>query len=451
MRIVVLLLILFLSTCTHFAQGNNLVADNHQLETRLDPFGIEEQILRGLITNNSDNAYVNINVAADLLNDDGDVIGEAFGFVVDACGTALVDEALQPGESAHFLAAVDVFEDGDIEDYEFFIDGTVTEPSPQPEVELEGITQVSSDEVVALEWEDNNTFRYGVGCPTQVFNTYDWYRYSMESGESEQLEASPDEQYITEAFIAQTGINQLTQTRTDDPTLFQLSFLTFSPYSTRILYQTDIRTLISAEQDGSFKRVIHQQLHRHSLQGFVWSPDDNFVAYYFGAYGEPVLYFTASAAGGLISAVLFNNTPSVTVPGVVNDARSVIIGGTFPDANGNEITGYWLSSTITQQRELLFEVDELPGNNYPAPAYYRKDDQTRYIYIVRPIDGQATLQCFYREGQELYTLTDLPLQLSNDEQGWTWLSPDFNTLAVGANGLQSGLWLVDLTAFDECR
>jgi hypothetical protein len=451
MRIVVLLLVVFLSTCCNYAQGNSLTADNLQLETRLDAFGIEEQVLKGLIINNSDDAYTDIHVTADLVNDDGDVIGEAFGFVVDACGTALVDEALQPGASAHFLATVDVFEEDDIENYEFFIDGTVTEPSPQPEVELEGVTQVSSDEVVTLEWEDNATFRYGIGCPTQVFNTYDWYRYSMDSGESELLEASPDEQYITEAFIAQTGINQLTQTRTDDPTLFQLSFLTFSPYSTRILYQTDIRTLISAEQDGSFKRVIHQGLHQYSIQGFVWSPDDNFVAYYFGAYGEPVQYLTASAGGGLISAVLFNNTPSVTVPGVVNDARSVIIGGTFPDANGNEITGYWLSSTITQQRELLFEVDELPGNNYPAPAYYRKDEATRYIYFVRPIEGQATLQCYHREGAELYTLTELPLQLSNDERAWTWLAPDFNTLAIGANGTHGGLWLVDLTAFDVCR
>ena len=67
---------------------------------------------------------------------------------------------------------------------------------------------MSDDEVVALEWEDETTFRYGVGCDAQVFNTYDWYRYDMAAEENEALDASPDEAFITEAFIRQTGINQ---------------------------------------------------------------------------------------------------------------------------------------------------------------------------------------------------------------------------------------------------
>ena len=451
MRILGLIGLFLLSACVLQGQEEDLTAENPHLETRLDAFGIEEQILRGLIINNSDDAYTDVSVIANLLTDDGEVIGEAFGFVVDACGTAHVEDAIQPDDSAHFLATVDLYEEGEVTDYEFFITGSPTEPLPPNDTEYEAVTQVSEDEVVALEWEDATTFRYGVGCPTQVFNTYDWYRYDMAAGESTLLEASPDEQYITEAFIRQTGINQLTQTRTDDPTLFQLSYLTFSPYSTRIVYQNDIRTVITAEQDGSFKRVLHQGLHQYSIQGFNWSPDDNFVAYYFGAYGEPVQYFTASGSGGLISALLFNNTPSVTVPGLINDARRVIIGGTFPDANGAEVTGYWLSSVITQQRELLFEVDELPGNNYPAPAYYRKDDDTRFMYFVRPLDGQTTLQCYFYEGAELHTLTELPLQLEADERGWMWLAPDFTTLAIGTNGTHGGLWLVDLTAFDVCQ
>lgn len=451
MRIWGLFLLVLLSTLVIQAQIEDLTADNPQLETRLDAFGIEEQILQGVIVNNGATAYTNVTVIANLLARNGDVIGEAFGFVVDACGTALIDEALQPNSSAHFLASVDLFEDGEVVDYEFFIDGTATDSLPLPDYDFEGVTQISHDEVVALEWEDETTLRYGVGCDAQVFNTYDWSRYDVATDESQILEASPDEQHITEAFIRQTGINQLTQTRTDDPTLFQLSFLTFSPYSSRIVYQTDIRTVITAEQDGSFKRVLHQNLHQYSLQGFNWSPNDNFVAYYFGAYGEPVQYFTASASGGMISAFFLNNTPSVTVPGIVNDARRAIISGTFADENGDNVTGYWLSSVITQQRELLFEVDELPSNNYPAPAYYRKNETTRYIYVVRPIAGQATLQCYFREGEELHTLTELPLQLDNDERAWMWLSPDFTMLAIAANGTQSGLWLVDLTTFDVCR
>ena len=42
----------------------------------LTPLAIEETILRGTVANNSDEAYENINVYADILNDDGDVIGE---------------------------------------------------------------------------------------------------------------------------------------------------------------------------------------------------------------------------------------------------------------------------------------------------------------------------------------------------------------------------------------
>jgi hypothetical protein len=163
-----------------------------------------------------------------------------------------------------------------------------------------------------------------------------------------------------------------------------------------------------------------------------------------------VYYFTASANESLISALLPDNTPSVTVPGLTDDARSVIISGTFEDAAGEEKRAYWLSSVITQQRELLFEVDELTGNNYPAPAYFRKDASTRYIYVIRPLDGLTTLQCFYHEGEELTTLTQLPLQLSSDERAWSWLSEDNRSLAVAANGDHGGLWVVDLTAFEGC-
>ena len=89
--------------------------------------------------------------------------------------------------------------------------------------------------------------------------------------------------------------------------------------------------------------------------------------------------------------------------------------------------GYWFSSSISQQREFLFEVEELAGNNYPAPVYYRRDENSRFIYIIRPIDGVATLQCYYREGEALRTLTTLPLQLGTNDRAWAWLSPAIST------------------------
>lgn len=452
-RLFALLMLLGAALATQ-AQTEPLVAENLQLETQLDAFGLESQILSGLLRNTGDDAFADIEIFAELYDADDELIGEGFGFVVNECGVALLDAPLQPDQSQLFQATVDLFmPDAEVERIEIFPEGDVTEPETAPDAEIsDAVVRISRQEVVSVEWaDDSQGLRYGVGCDGQVFTTYDWYQYDREADESEALDASPNEQFITDAFLQQTGINQITQSRLDNPELFETSYLTFPTQSNRVVYQTDINTVITSEQDGSFKRVVHGVLSRYSLQGFNWSPEGNFVAYYFGAFGEPVRYFTASASQNLISGLLPNNTLSATVPGLVNDARRVIIGGTFAGAGGEEITGYWLSSVITGQRELLFEVDELPGNNYPAPAYYLKDPSTRYIYVVRPIDGQATLQCFYREENELTTLTALPLQLGDDERAWTWLSPDFNTLALGANGVHGGLWLIDLNAFDVCR
>lgn len=437
-----------------FAQNieEDLTAENVRVGAQMDAFGLLEQVVIGELRNNGDVAYANLTIYGDVLDENGEVIGEAFGFVVDQCGTAILDFPLQPGRSQRFMASLDLFEEGEIADIEIFPEGEAVEPEEATmRQDLPGITTVSDQEVVLVEWEDENTLRYGVGCDQQVLTDYDWVRYDIAAGESTLLDANPNEQYITDAFLTQTGITQVSQSFEQDESLFSRSRLVFPTQTDRIVYQIDIHTVITAEVDGSFKRTIHRLLAQYTLQGYIWSPLGNFVAYYFGAYGEPVRYFTASAENGLISALLPDNTPSVTVPGLYNDGRQVIISGTFPDAAGEEVTGYYLSSPITQQRTLLFEAEELPGNNYPAPVYYRKDDSTRYLYIVRPVDNQAVLQCYHIEGQELTTLTELPLELATDERAWSFASPDFSTLAIAANGDHSGLWLVDLTEFDACR
>ena len=432
------------------AQEVDVRTEDVRIETRLDAFGVEVDVISGKIFNQGDSALTGINVYADLSNADGEIIGEGFGFMVDACGTALLEEALQPGDAQLFLANVDLFGEGAVEEIDISIEGTSIAAQDDVRPVLPAVSKVAGGEVVAVEWLDEATLRYGVGCDARVFTTYDWYQYDL-TGYSAPLEAHPNAAYITDSFMAQTAINQLTQSREIDPTLFDRSFLTFPVQSKRIVYQSDIRTVITAERDGSFRRVIHELLHSYSLQGFLWTPAGNFLAYYYGAYGDPVRYFTASGSGGLISAVLTGNTPSDTVPGVYNDGQRVIIGGTFEDSSGEMVTGYWLSSTVSQNRELLFAVDELPGNNYPAPAYYRKDASTRYFYVIRPINGQAVLQCYFREADELLTLTELPLQLERDERAWSYLSPDFKTLALAANGTEGGLWLIHLDEFEACR
>jgi hypothetical protein len=443
-------------------QNRDFTAFNAEISTRQSAFGVAEPYLSGRLRNNTDNAFRNVNVYADIYGADDEIIGEGFGFIVDACGAALIEDPIQPDQLLRFELDVELFEpDAEIARWQIYGEGTAIEPeSNDLDADTVGVQRASDGEVVLVEWEDEQTLLYGVGCRRDVFTAYDWYRYDLESGRAVRLSFHPEAVNVTDAMILQTGMAQVTQTRETDMTLFNASFLTFPTQSERIIYQTDVNTLFTANEDGSFKRQVHTLLHTYNLQGFVWSPLGNFLAYYYGAYGEPVNYITASTGGRLISRVIGDNTPSVTVPGISDDGTLAVIGGTFSNADGDEITGYYWKSTQTGENELLFEVgaDGLPGNNYPAPAYWRRDSQTRYFYVVRPDTDPASdtfghdiLQCYYREGEELHTLTPLPLDLDTDERARTWLSPDANTLALAANGLHGGLWLIDLNAFDVCR
>lgn len=447
-----LVLTLVVVGCVYAQQDDDLRANRVTVETEVNAFGVEEQVMRGFVLNRGEMAYENVQIFADILDEEGEVIGEGFGFLVDQCGDAILDVPLEPAQERRFLATIDLFEEGEIDSIEVFPQGTAVDAEVAPERDIsDAVQRVAGGEVVLVEWEDDATLRYGVGCDENVFTTYDWYRYDVRSEVILPLDESPNADAVTEAFLTQTGITRFTQSGIIDPALLNRSYLQFPTQTNRVVFQNDINTVFTSETDGSFRRIIHEVLSQFSLQGYVWSPAGNFVAAYFGAYGEPVQYFTASAVNGRISALLQDNTPSVTVPGLTNDGRRVIISGTFQDpATGTDITGYWLSSAITQQRELLFETNELPGNNYPAPAYQLVSQERRHIYFIRPIDGVPTLQCYFLEAGELNTLTELPLQLDIDERAWSYLSPDNTSLAISANGDHGGLWLVDLTAFPPC-
>lgn len=449
--LLLLLMALIAAPLATRAQADDLVVTETRLVERLDAFGLETTLLTGMIENTSEVAYGSLTLFADVLDDEGEVIGEAFGYLTNQCGVALTDVAIAPGATRYFEASLDLFAEGEPEEYEFFIEAEETDNTGAQDLDTTGVTQASDREVVLVEWESETSLRYGVGCDGDVFSEHDWFRYDLETGETEALDASPNAQYVTDAMLRQTGITQVTQSREQDPQLYYNSFLTFPTQTPRIVYQTDLHTLVTSERDGSFKRVVNTNLYQYSLQGFVWSPLANFVAYYFGAFGEPVRYLTARADGAMISGPLQNQDPSQTVPGLTDDGQRVIITGTYPNAEGDDVTGYYFRSVVNGSLEFMFEAEDIPGNNYPAPAYFRKDNDTRYIYIVRNIDGQPSLQCFYREEDELHTLTPLPISLADDERAWTFLSPESNTLALAANGRNSGLWLIDLHAFDECR
>ncbi len=148
----------------------------------------------------------------------------------------------------------------------------------------------------------------------------------------------------------------------------------------------------------------------------------------------------------MISPPLAKNPPSLIVPGVSRDARRVVIAGDFEDG-----LGYYLYVVTNGFFEKLFEA-EIPGNNYPAPIPLSggDDDLITRVYAAIPVDGEPHLQCFNRDEGVLYDLAPLPLDLGDGDRAWWWLSPDNNTIALAANGVNGGLWLIDLAALPAC-
>jgi hypothetical protein len=428
--------------------------DQLKVITRLDVYGVEEQALSGRITNVSQEAYDGVVLMGEVLDGAGQVLGEVFGYTVNACGVALLDDPLQPEETASFLLPIDWYDAFDPDNpptrFDVRASGTpITADRDRTPEGMRGVTAISADEVVAVDWVADDVLLYGVGCEHDLFTTYEWRRYDLLSRRKDTLPAHPNATYVTPTLISAIGVQVPTADRSSqNPALLDRSFLTVIPNTTRIIWQNDRNDLFTADREtGLGRRLIHRYLHQYSLRGFLFTPENNLLAYYFGAYGEPVRYITASADGRLISQVVTVNPPSNTVPGVWYDGQRVIISGTF-----DGVTGYFNQAARGFTRELLFEVapEELAGNHYPAPAYFRRDMNTRYLYVIRPLGGQAWLQCYHYEGRALHDLTPLPLQLATDERAWSWVSPDGAHLAVAANGRHSGLWLVDLTIFEAC-
>ena len=200
------------------------------------------------------------------------------------------------------------------------------------------MTAISSAEVVMLEWEDDDTLLYGVGCAGDVFTELQWWRYSVPHHALSMIE-HPRAADVTPAMIERSGAAMITQSGEQRPDLFLGSQMTFPPNARRIVYQNDLHSILSAEPDGSFKRLIHDKLHQHSLRGFVWAEKPGvFLAYYFGAYGEPVHYFTGDVEGKMLMGRLESLAPSLTVPGPASDgwrSWSVVKSATGAATSGN--------------------------------------------------------------------------------------------------------------------
>ena len=434
MRNLLMLSLLFLGAIYHVAaQGKPaLLLTEMRLGSQPDGFGGETRVVTGEVFNHGAEAYTGVNILVEAVDSDGQLIGEGFGFLVDACGTALLDYALLPGGVQGYSAPFELFAEGDVASVRVSVEAEAEAPIWPPLVDAPAVTLIARAEAVMLEWLDEETLMYGVGCEGAVFTELDWQRYSVGDHALTEIE-HPDAAKVTPEMIERSDAALITQSGEQDPQLFYGSRMSFPPGARRAVYQNDLHTIFSAEPDGSFKRLIHDKLHRHSLRGFEWARDAGvFLAYYFGSYGEPVHYFSANVGGQMLMGRLEELAPSLTVPGPADEGLAAVVGWQRGD-----VSGYYLQYAFGGS-ELLFEA-ELPGNNYPAPIVAGP-----LVYVIRPVESVPTLQCYDRRTGQLATVTALPLDLTRKARAWSQLSPAGGKLAVAMNGTEGGVWWVDL-------
>ena len=405
-----------------------LILTSTELALQADAFGGEVPVVKGELYNHGTDAYSHISIGVEAYDRDLQLIGDGFGFLVDACGTALLDYALPPGRTQTYTAPYELFAGGEVAQVKLSVDAKAVAWEAPGRVEAPALQRISEDEAVMLEWLDEQTLIYGVGCDGDVFTELDWWRYSLADRALSEIE-HPDAQRVTPEMIARSDAALITQSGEQNPALFYRSQMTFPPAARRIVYQNDLHTIFSAEPDGGYKRLIHDKLHQHSLRGFTWAQKPGvFLAYYFGSYGKPVRYFIADVEGRLVSDRLEELPGSQIAPGLAPDGLAALV--------GRQNAYYW--QYAFGGAELLLEAD-LPGNNYPAPIV-----TPELIYLFRPIDDVPTLQCFDRSTRTLETISALPLRLTRESRAWAWLSPDGGKLALAANGVDGGAWWLDL-------
>ncbi len=438
--LLVAVLIAVLGTARVSAQTNPLSVDAIEVTSGVGDFGQPVMRAVGILTNHSDtSAYIGITLNAEAYDATDTLIGDGIGVLADACGIGLLpDFALQPGAAQPFSAPLELFDpEATIARVVITASAQAASATPSPPL-ADGIDPVTSAEAVNVEWIDAHSFRYATGCATDLFIDWTWQVYDVTTASTTAI-TPPHAGDVTDALRQRLQL-------TDDQT-FAHSLLRYAPDGQRLVYQNARNDFQTASTDGTFRRALYTGLHNQSLQGVYWLPEERFLAYYYGAFGDPVSYFTATAASAVISPPISRNPPSLIVPGVSRDARRVVIAGDFDDG-----LGYYLYVVTNGFFEQLFVPADIPGNNYPAPLLLSggADDLITRVYAAIPVDGVAQLQCFNRDEGVLYDLAPLPLDLGDSDRAWWWLSPDDSMIALAANGVNGGLWRIDLTALPAC-
>lgn len=439
-----------------------ILIEDINIITVTDVFGLEQQVASGIVINNTDDAYADLQIFAEIYDADGEIIGEGFGFLTNQCGESVpFDFVLQPGSTQRFATTLEFYEDDIIPDeFLFTAQGRALDSIPETAArEFPGVTLVSDLEIAGVEWHFNIpepdgdpsteeiptvSFIFGEGCHRDIFTTYDWYAYDLDSGDTSPIEHPRSEAATNPAM--RERLNLL------DDTEYRRSMLMFPPRGgNRLVHQDVLNTLVTAEIDGTFRRIIDDELFRSTLQGINWMPDNMFVAYYYGAYGDDVTYLLANTSGTSFSTPERFSIPSVTVPGAFDGATNLIVSGQF---NDDETPGFYLKPPAADRFDLLFAWENLPGNNYPAPVHRARGgaQSEDVVYLALPdANDEPRLYCYDRREGELFDLSPLPLDLGTTDRATMILSPDKTQIALGVDGVNGGLWLLELGTFDTCN
>ncbi len=421
------------------APADSITLSPPELSQGIGLFGEAQwQAVGTLKAANGPTAWADVVLYATVYDADGAVIGEGFGGPVDACGLSFRPDApLQPNESASYRVALELDSDAlTPASVELELSASPVSAAPvNPFLTYPHVTELLRGEVVRLEWTPDGLLRFATGCEDRAFIDQDWYEYDPVAGDTRPIQP-PNADRLDAAVLRRLELSS--------PADLAHAKLQFHPADRRIIYQDPINVILTAEADGTYQRLLWDGLSRISLQGYVWLPQGRFLAYYYGAYGDEVRYFTGSVAGQKISSAPLDSVPSLIVPGSTPDGARVVIA--VPHEGTAE---YRLQSTINPARfERLFEGDA-PGNHYPAPVYIQQTAGA-HIYLVREVDGVARLQCYDTASRTLNDLIALPLMLTPGERALTALSPDGQTLALAAEGRKGGAWRIDLSAL-PCR
>src|SRR5690606_33762632 len=217
----------------------------------------------GVLVNTGEQAVTGVTLFADVYDADDTLIGEGLGYLVNACGAGLLpDYALQPAHRQPFEVVLELYDpDTTIDRVEIQPRGTPTEASAADDVLARGVTRVTDAEVAAVEWGDSRSLRYAVGCTGDLFTTLDWMHYSGRTGATLPVE-HPRASDVTPLLVERMNVTE--------PGEISGSMLQFAPIGSRLIYQGDTNRFYTAERDGSFQRVIYDDLYNRTLQGVKW-------------------------------------------------------------------------------------------------------------------------------------------------------------------------------------